>query len=65
MTTAEALAIFKDWPLVVEPGTEYVYTSYGFNLLGARWRTRPGSRSGSTCSSKVFAPAGMTARGAG
>jgi CubicO group peptidase (beta-lactamase class C family) len=29
------LAIFKDDPLTHEPGSRYVYTTYGFNLAGA------------------------------
>jgi serine beta-lactamase-like protein LACTB, mitochondrial len=31
----EALAIFRDDPLVAEPGTKHVYSTYGYNLLGA------------------------------
>jgi CubicO group peptidase (beta-lactamase class C family) len=34
-TTREAIAIFQDFDLVAEPGTRYVYSSYGYNLLGA------------------------------
>jgi CubicO group peptidase (beta-lactamase class C family)/tetratricopeptide (TPR) repeat protein len=60
MTTAEALAIFKDWPLVVEPGTEYVYTSYGFNLLGALVENVSQQPFGKVLQQKVFGPAGMT-----
>jgi len=60
MNTAEALAIFKDWPLVVEPGTEYVYTSYGFNLLGAMVENVSRQPFGKYLRQKVFAPAGMT-----
>ncbi|MEW5900541.1 MAG: serine hydrolase [Acidobacteriota bacterium] len=33
--TRQALAIFQDFDLVAEPGTRYVYSSYGYNLLGA------------------------------
>jgi CubicO group peptidase (beta-lactamase class C family)/tetratricopeptide (TPR) repeat protein len=60
MSTAEALAIFKDWPLVVEPGTEYVYTSYGFNLLGALVENVSQQSFGKYLQKKVFAPVGMT-----
>ena len=31
----EGLAIFKDDPLLFEPGTGHAYSSYGFNLIGA------------------------------
>jgi CubicO group peptidase (beta-lactamase class C family) len=30
----DALQIFKEDPLIHEPGTAYAYTTYGFNLLG-------------------------------
>jgi CubicO group peptidase (beta-lactamase class C family) len=40
-TTEEALAIFKDFPLVAEPGTRYNYSTYGYNLLGAVLKLRP------------------------
>lgn len=33
--TRESLEIFDDFQLVAKPGTEYHYTSYGYNLLGA------------------------------
>jgi CubicO group peptidase (beta-lactamase class C family)/tetratricopeptide (TPR) repeat protein len=59
MSTAEALALFKDWPLVVEPGTEYVYTSYGYNLLGALVESASGQPFGQYLSQRVFTPAGM------
>lgn len=59
MSTAEALALFKDWPLVVEPGTEYVYTSYGYNLLGAAVEKASGKPFGKYLRQHIFAPAGM------
>ncbi|MDC0714832.1 serine hydrolase [Stigmatella sp. ncwal1] len=59
MGTSEALALFKDWPLVLEPGTEFVYTSYGFNLLGALIENASGMPYGKYLQEKVFAPAGM------
>lgn len=34
-TTREAIAIFENFDLVAEPGTKFVYSSYGYNLLGA------------------------------
>jgi CubicO group peptidase (beta-lactamase class C family) len=60
VSTTEALAIFKDWPLVAEPGTEYVYTSYGFNLLGAMVENVSGQPFGKYLQQKVFTPAGMS-----
>ena len=34
-TTREAISLFKDWKLVSTPGTEFNYSTYGYNLLGA------------------------------
>jgi CubicO group peptidase (beta-lactamase class C family)/predicted negative regulator of RcsB-dependent stress response len=34
-STKESLAIFQDFDLLARPGTRYVYSSYGYNLLGA------------------------------
>ncbi|WP_224369441.1 serine hydrolase domain-containing protein [Hyalangium versicolor] len=59
MTTAEALAIFKDWPLVVEPGTEFTYSSYGYNLLWALVERASGMPFGKYLQQHVFGPAGM------
>lgn len=59
LTTAEAIAIFKDWPLVAEPGTEYGYTTYGFNLLAAAVEQASGMPFGKYLERKVFTPAGM------
>jgi len=33
--TRDAIAVFKDYDLIAEPGTRYSYSSYGYNLLGA------------------------------
>ncbi|WP_224249415.1 serine hydrolase domain-containing protein [Hyalangium gracile] len=60
MNTAEALGLFKDWPLVVEPGTEFTYTSYGYNLLWALVERASGMPFGKYLQQNVFAPAGMT-----
>jgi len=34
-SVAEGLDIFKEDPLINEPGTEYAYSSYGWNLIAA------------------------------
>ncbi|HEY1336123.1 MAG TPA: serine hydrolase domain-containing protein [Bryobacteraceae bacterium] len=34
-STAAGLAIFRNDPLLFEPGTAYAYSSYGWNLIGA------------------------------
>ncbi len=59
MNTAQALGIFKDWPLVFEPGTEFTYSSYGYNLLWALVEHASGMPFGEYLQKNVFAPAGM------
>jgi serine beta-lactamase-like protein LACTB, mitochondrial len=34
-SVTDALRVFADDPLLFEPGTQYSYSSYGFNLVGA------------------------------
>jgi CubicO group peptidase (beta-lactamase class C family) len=62
-TTAESIAIFRDWPLEAAPGERYVYTSYGYNLLGAVIEARSGMPYDRYLKRRVFAPLGI--RGAG
>lgn len=38
-TVTEGLDIFKDDPLLHEPGTKYAYSSYGWNLISAAMET--------------------------
>jgi len=59
LSTAEALALFADKPLVVEPGTKFVYTTWGYNLLGAAIEKASGKAYGDYLKSHVFRPAGM------
>lgn len=56
---AEALRIFKDDPLLAEPGTKYSYSTYGFNLLGAAVEGASGERFVDYLRAHVFGPAGM------
>lgn len=58
-STKEAIAIFKDFPLVAEPGTRYFYSSYGFNLLGAAIETASGKTYGNYIKEHIFEPLGM------
>jgi len=60
-TTEEALAIFKDFPLVAEPGTRYNYSTYGFNLLGAVVEAASGLPYGEFIQRYIFEPLGMKA----
>ncbi|HSP80467.1 MAG TPA: serine hydrolase domain-containing protein, partial [Myxococcaceae bacterium] len=57
--TAGALALFSDRPLAAEPGTEFVYTTWGYNLLGAAVESASGQPYGAWLKAHVFGPAGM------
>lgn len=61
MNTAESLAVFQDFDLVAEPGTRYVYSSYGFNLLGAVIEGAAGESFESFLQRELWSPAGMKA----
>jgi len=58
--TREALAIFQNFDLVSQPGTQYYYSSYGFNLLGAIVEAASGQSYGQYIKEHIFEPLGMT-----
>lgn len=60
-TIAESLNIFKDDPLLFEPGARTQYTSLGYNLMGAVVEGVSGKTFLQYLAEHVFAPAGMTA----
>src|ERR1051325_3899043 len=53
------LKIFKDDPLLFEPGTKYSYTTYGFNLLGAAVENVTRTPFVDYLRANIFQPAGM------
>ncbi len=53
----EPLSIFKNDPLAHEPGTKYLYTTYGFNLLGAAVEEASGQRFADYIREHIFMPA--------
>jgi CubicO group peptidase (beta-lactamase class C family) len=60
---ADALPIFQDDPLAQEPGTKYLYSTYGFTLAGVVIEAAAGTTFGDYVKKGVFEPAGMvTAR---
>ncbi|HEX8539261.1 MAG TPA: serine hydrolase domain-containing protein, partial [Cystobacter sp.] len=59
LDTAGALALFADKPLAAEPGTKFVYTTWGYNLLGAAVEKASGQGYGRYLKAHVFGPAGM------
>ncbi len=59
LDTAGALALVADKPLVAEPGTRFVYSTWAYNLLGAAIESASGQRYEDYLREHVFAPAGM------
>jgi CubicO group peptidase (beta-lactamase class C family) len=57
---AEGLALFRDDPLVHEPGTKVLYSTYGYTLLGCAAAGAAGRPFMALLQDAVFAPAGMT-----
>ena len=53
------LAIFAGDALVHPPGTKFLYTTYGYNLLGAAVQTASGMSYADYVRQNVLAPAGM------
>jgi len=58
-TLADALDVFKDDPLAQEPGTRYLYSTYGYTLVGAVVEAASGATFGDYLRRNVFEPAGM------
>ena len=58
-TVAAGLAIFQDDPLINEPGTEYSYSSYGWNLISAVIEGASGEPFLEYMDRVVFEPLGM------
>lgn len=56
----ESLAIFKDEPLVHEPGTKFNYTTYGYSLLGCAIEGASGMSYDEYMRKNVFQTAEMT-----
>jgi serine beta-lactamase-like protein LACTB len=59
-TLTDALSIFKDDPLESEPGTQYLYTTFGYTLLGAVIEGASGMPFEDYMREHIFKPAGMS-----
>jgi CubicO group peptidase (beta-lactamase class C family) len=59
-TLEEGLALFKDDPLEHEPGTEYLYTTYGYSLIGCVIEGVTERSFFEVLRESVLTPAGMT-----
>jgi CubicO group peptidase (beta-lactamase class C family) len=55
----EGLDIFKNDPLVHEPGTRYLYTTYGYSVLGCVVEGASGMKFTDFIRENIFQPAGM------
>jgi len=58
-TVKEGLVIFKDDDLLFEPGTDYSYSSYGWNLISAVIESASGEEFLPYMQKNVFDPLGM------
>ncbi|HSS20173.1 MAG TPA: serine hydrolase domain-containing protein [Pyrinomonadaceae bacterium] len=56
----DSLEIFKNDPLLQEPGTKYSYSTYGYNLLGCVIEGASGVSYAAYISDNILKPAGMT-----
>jgi len=56
----DTLSFFKDDALLHEPGTKYLYSTYGYNLLGCVVEGASGQSYLEFVRQNIFAPAGMT-----
>lgn len=55
----DGLHIFKDEPLLFEPGTRYSYTTYGYTVLGCVAEGASGMKYVDYVRENIFQPAGM------
>ncbi len=62
-TVGEALEVFSADPLQFEPGTQYAYSSYGYNLLSAVLEAASGKPFLDLLQDEVYAPLGMSNSG--
>ena len=60
---AGLLPLFKDDTLVVAPGTQYSYSSHGYNLLAAAVQAAAGERFQNYVTRTVIAPLGLRSTG--
>lgn len=60
-TLADALAVFQDRRIAFEPGDRYLYTTYGYTILGAVIEAASGMSYEEYMKEFVWAPSGMQA----
>lgn len=57
-TLTDGLAMFKDDPLLHEPGAKYTYTTHGYSVLGCAVEGVSGKKFTDYARENIFAPAG-------
>lgn len=62
-STAQALDLFKDRPLAFEPGSAFLYSSYGYVLLGAAIEASTGQPYATTLERELWKPLGLSRTG--
>lgn len=58
-SVVESLEVFKDDPLSFEPGTDYLYSTYGYNVLGCVIEGASGKSYMEYLRENIFEPSGM------
>lgn len=59
-TANDAIAMFRDDPLVFPPGTDSIYSNFGYQLLGAQLEAAAGTSFPLLMRQHVFEPLGMS-----
>jgi serine beta-lactamase-like protein LACTB len=60
-TLVDAFAAFKDDAIIAAPGEKYIYSTYGYTVLGAMVEAASGEGLHDLLKRRVWEPAGMTA----
>ena len=55
------MSIFADDPLLQKPGEKFVYTTYGYTLIGCAMEVATGRNFTTLMEEQLFRPVGMTA----
>ena len=58
-SVVEGMEMFKDDPLLHEPGTKYSYTTHGYSILGCAVEAASGMKFADYVIANIFKPAGM------
>lgn len=59
LTLQDSLRVFREEPLVHQPGTTFLYTTYGYNLLGCAIEGVSGQTFEEFMNEKIFVPLSM------